>query len=315
MRYHPDKNKTEDAKEHFQEINEAYSILSDPDEKKFYDKHRETIIKNWNLRFNNAGNPNQETSIVPIEGHLWPFFARPAYLGYDDSEHGFYTVYRKVFRAIQADVENMNNYQAESEEMSIVDPETQNLIIRAPSFGDSETRLLDVAQFYLYWEKLPSILEDIWRNLSYSELAEERELMLEDEDAETRLLQERYLDIIRNIVSHAKRVDPRYLEYLKNKQLLDSIALTNYENNSREIIGAKPREIVPEEHEIEHCVECWNWAMMNLKRVLDLKMSPTIIRLPDLRELVSETRLPLPMSESKISTDKMQEEEIGVTHT
>ncbi len=55
--------------------------------------------------------------------------------------------------------------------------------------------------------------------------------------------------------------------------------------------------------------------MMNLKRVLDLKMSPTLIRLPDLRELVSETRLPLPMSESKIG-EKMQEEEIvGVTDT
>ncbi len=181
---------------------------------------------------------------MPVEGHLWPFFARPAYLGYDNSEYGFYTVYRKIFRAIQADVENMNSYEEKSEETSIVDPETQNLIMKAPSFGDSETKLVDVAHFYLYWEKLPSILEDIWRNLSYSDLeAEEQELMLEDEEAETRRLQERYLDIIRNIVAHVKRIDPRYLEYIKNQQLLDNIPLTNYENNnSREIIE---REIAP----------------------------------------------------------------------
>ena len=39
LKFHPDRNKSAEAGEHFKEISEAYAILSDPEKRKVYDQH------------------------------------------------------------------------------------------------------------------------------------------------------------------------------------------------------------------------------------------------------------------------------------
>ncbi|MBS4042934.1 MAG: molecular chaperone DnaJ [Chitinophagaceae bacterium] len=39
LKFHPDRNKSEEAGEHFKEISEAYAVLSDPEKRKVYDQH------------------------------------------------------------------------------------------------------------------------------------------------------------------------------------------------------------------------------------------------------------------------------------
>ena len=39
LKFHPDRNKSSEAAEHFKEISEAYAILSDPEKRKVYDQH------------------------------------------------------------------------------------------------------------------------------------------------------------------------------------------------------------------------------------------------------------------------------------
>src|SRR5574337_1213999 len=39
LKFHPDKNKSPDAAEHFKEISEAYAVLSDSEKRKLYDAY------------------------------------------------------------------------------------------------------------------------------------------------------------------------------------------------------------------------------------------------------------------------------------
>ena len=39
LKFHPDKNKSTDAQEHFKEISEAYAVLSDSSKRDLYDQH------------------------------------------------------------------------------------------------------------------------------------------------------------------------------------------------------------------------------------------------------------------------------------
>ena len=39
LKFHPDRNKSKEASEHFKEISEAYAVISDPEKRKIYDQH------------------------------------------------------------------------------------------------------------------------------------------------------------------------------------------------------------------------------------------------------------------------------------
>lgn len=95
--WHPDKNQQqiEMATEVFKQVQAAYAVLSDPQERSWYDAHREAILRG------KSGTSGDEFD-DPV-AHLWAFFSTSAYSGYGDDEDGFYAVYDAVFHGLESE--------------------------------------------------------------------------------------------------------------------------------------------------------------------------------------------------------------------
>ena len=86
LKFHPDKNRDdpEKAKQEFQLIQQAYEVLTDPQERAWYDKHREALLR---------GLSDSDGDIQGI--NLLEYFTASCYKGYEDDPQGFYAVYHK----------------------------------------------------------------------------------------------------------------------------------------------------------------------------------------------------------------------------
>ncbi|XP_039484262.1 dnaJ homolog subfamily C member 21 [Drosophila santomea] len=129
LRWHPDKNpdRLAEAKERFQLIQQAYEVLSDPQERSWYDNHREQILRGKNSDY-------AENSL-----DVFQFFTSSCYKGYGDDENGFYRVYTEVF------------VQIASEDLEFMDKDDR--LGMAPDFGHSNSSYEDVVgPFYAFWQ-------------------------------------------------------------------------------------------------------------------------------------------------------------------
>merc|ERR1719427_867751 len=83
--YHPDKNPDNpEVVELFREVQSAYDVLSDKQERAWYDKNREAILK--------GGDDYVDDAI-----DLMQYFNPSVYSGFDDGPDSFYTIFRDLF--------------------------------------------------------------------------------------------------------------------------------------------------------------------------------------------------------------------------
>lgn len=106
LQRHPDKLiksgvSESEATASFQELVNAYEVLSDPKERAWYDSHRNQIL--FSSSVSNSNNSNSSggfsSGFVP---DLFPFFSSSVYSGYSDKGKGFYKVYGDLFDKIYA---------------------------------------------------------------------------------------------------------------------------------------------------------------------------------------------------------------------
>jgi len=96
LKYHPDKNPSEEGKKIFLEVQEAYDVLSDPNERTFYDNNREKIL------FNKDEMSKEDLEQYSFGFNIWEYFTVRCFKGYNDDQGSFYHVYRDVFEKIKA---------------------------------------------------------------------------------------------------------------------------------------------------------------------------------------------------------------------
>ena len=197
LKWHPDKNtdNSEESTRVFTEIQQAYEVLIDPQERAWYDKHREQIIR--------GGDDFVDNSI-----NLMKYFSASVYCGFGDDAQGFYAVYANVFEIItKEDAEFANGQDLE-----------------VPEFGTSTSDYEEVVQpFYAHWQSYSTLKSYVW--LEKYDLREApnrrvQRLMEKDNKKIRDAVKKERNEEVRALVKFVRKRDKRvkaYLELLKEK--------------------------------------------------------------------------------------------------
>ncbi len=196
LKWHPDKNvgNEEAATEMFKEISSAYAVLSDKNERKWYDDHRESI-----LRGNTHGKGEVEEDEYFM--NLFPYFTR-CYDGFNTDDNGFYRVYADVFNRI-IELENAGIDREGNQRPYIVDH---------PPFGDETTHPKEVLKFYNYWTNFLSVLSFSWEDEHNPNDVTFREMRRAIEKENKKLrdnAKKKYVETVRSLALYVKRRDER----------------------------------------------------------------------------------------------------------
>uniref|UniRef100_A0A183CFF6 DnaJ domain-containing protein n=1 Tax=Globodera pallida TaxID=36090 RepID=A0A183CFF6_GLOPA len=148
LRWHPDKNpeRAEECTAYFVLIQQAYEVLIDPQERAFYDRHRENIIYQRQTEDGLIVDERRDTGI-----NLEPFMSTSCFCGSafgrfasssnsgatDGEEDKFFAVYRDLFHKLAAE-----------EYAYIEDPEERNFPVFGKATSDYDTV---AAPFYAFW--------------------------------------------------------------------------------------------------------------------------------------------------------------------
>ncbi|KAM3719800.1 DnaJ [Dirofilaria immitis] len=188
LKWHPDKNPTniEECTRYFALIQQAYDILSDPQERAWYDRHRESIIKGG------IDEHYEDNSL-----NLFPYFTSTCYSGFDCSNNNFYAIYGQVFDTLA------------SEDYEFLGGKPRAY----PSFGDQNSIYDDiVGPFYAFWGSFSTARSFVWVDKFNIRDAANRRVVraMEKENKKLREASKRERnEEIRALVAFIRKRDPR----------------------------------------------------------------------------------------------------------
>ncbi|MCD7473390.1 hypothetical protein HAX54_015225 [Datura stramonium] len=179
----------------FQELVNAYEVLSDARERAWYDSHRSQIL------FSNSGPTNSSNSgSVP---DLFSFFSNSVYSGYSDKGKGFYKVYGDLFEKI---------YQ---NDLNFARKLGTDLPKEAPLMGNLESPYAQVTAFYNYWLGFVTVMDFCWAD-QYDVMAgpnRKSRRVMEDENKKLRKKARReYNETVRGLAEFVKKRDKRVID-------------------------------------------------------------------------------------------------------
>lgn len=202
LKYHPDKTgNCEEAAKEFRLAQQAYECLSDPAERKWYDEHRESILRGGK-GFDNEDGHHESSFIFDVT----PYHFSGCYDGYGDNDGGFFQVYRQVFEDI-LDGER-DGWISEG---NIDETEMPNAHLPS-DFGCKTTDWKAVSQFYNSWESFSSCLSFAFADKYDTREADSRWVRrrMDEENKKARKLAKRERnEEVTLFVMFVKKRDPR----------------------------------------------------------------------------------------------------------
>lgn len=204
LELHPDRNynDVERATRLFAEVQTAYEILSDPQERAWYDSHRDAILRGHQPgdTSNGGGRPVDVTTSEDVLSWFSQFSVR---ISFDDSDpRGFYAVLRKAF-------DTLADEEIKAAEWEGVEP------VHYPSFGGARDKYESghVRDFYLAWTGFSTRKNFSWCDLyNYADAPDRRiKRVMEKENIKAREHARReFNDTVVSFVKFVRKRDPRF---------------------------------------------------------------------------------------------------------
>lgn len=202
MELHPDRNygDVEDSTRLFAEVQSAYQILSDPQERAWYDSHRDAILRDSDIgsgdHFEHDMRFTSATDLTVLMGKFSPNM--PFTNGLD----GFYGRLQSVFEALTKEEDAACNWEG-------IEP------IDYPDFGTSEASYDHVVKpFYVAWASFSTRKSFSWKDAHNYADAPDRRVRRLMEKENKRLREEgirEFNDAVRSLVGFVRKRDPRYI--------------------------------------------------------------------------------------------------------
>ena len=201
LELHPDRNygNIEAATRQFADVQAAYEILSDPQERAWYDSHRDAIL----LDGDNGTTPHHDRGVrVTTAANILSVFTHyHGQLDYSDAERGFFSTVRNMFDNLA--VEERESYEWDSVEGPYF-----------PGFGTAKDAFADVVKpFYNTWSNFSTNKSFSWEDRFRTTDAPDRRVrrMMEKENKKFRdeAIRE-FNEAVRSLVAFVKKRDPRY---------------------------------------------------------------------------------------------------------
>mmetsp|Transcript_89982 Transcript_89982/g.160161 ORF Transcript_89982/g.160161 Transcript_89982/m.160161 type:complete len:565 (+) Transcript_89982:64-1758(+) len=229
LRMHPDKAaqnnmSVEDATARFQKIQEAYQVLSDAQERAWYDAHREQILRG-------DDEPGEDPFKTKI--NLYKYFSTACFNGFGDNSTGFFAVYADLFAEIDAEEEQWEDADEDH--------------VAMPPFGRSDTDWLDVAAFYRNWLEFCSRKAfghaDQW-NPKDAQNRQVRRAMEQENKKARQAAKKEFNAEVRQLVKFVQKRDPRVATHQKQqmKENIEKTQRQKAEKDRQKVDTAKEKE-------------------------------------------------------------------------
>lgn len=265
LQFHPDKNpdNVEEATAMFATIRSAYEVLSDPQERTWYDDHREQILNDtMNLDDIDADGNVDSTVTGVTTDELLMFFNGSLYTKIDNSDSGIYQIVGKLFAKLAMDEINIarrmkidptqtykdNDFETDIHNLGYINAVEDRLNddkYLFPTFGHSKTDYQYLKNFYRQWSNFGTIKTFSWKDeYMYSSSYDrrtKREINKRNEKARSTAKLE-YVKTVKRLVTFIKKLDKRMKEgaakelevkKLKQQQLRERNRNQNGSNNSK----------------------------------------------------------------------------------
>eukprot|EP00762_Andalucia_godoyi_P006200 ANDGO_01688.mRNA.1 J protein JJJ1 len=191
LQWHPDKHagtpeSVREAEGRFKEIQAAYEVLRDANERRWYDAHRESILRGKAARHGGGGDDDDDDYEEDPFIDLWPFFSTSCFK--DDKD--FVRVYDEVFSKI-SDAEEKKH---------------------SPFFGD-EARL---GEFYEKWTNFVSSRSFAWAekyNLNEAPNRMYRRAMEKENKKARDAARKEFQERVRQLATFVKKLDKRWARF------------------------------------------------------------------------------------------------------